>query len=80
MFRWEDCTEAHILLGLALSLMSTLCLWPGRSRGAVLMLLAFVTLVLSLLKVGRFMWNPVYFRTTAGRFMYRADRRSAYNV
>ncbi|RSH85754.1 hypothetical protein EHS25_003895 [Saitozyma podzolica] len=32
---------------------------------AMFMLLAFFALVLSLLKVGKFMWNPIYFRTTA---------------
>ncbi|WWC90338.1 uncharacterized protein L201_005271 [Kwoniella dendrophila CBS 6074] len=31
----------------------------------ILMLSAWITLILSLLKVGKFMWNPIYFRTTA---------------
>ncbi|WWC63698.1 uncharacterized protein I303_106303 [Kwoniella dejecticola CBS 10117] len=32
---------------------------------ALFMLLAWFALILSLLKVGKFMWNPVYFRTAA---------------
>ncbi|GFZ52155.1 hypothetical protein JCM24511_09928 [Saitozyma sp. JCM 24511] len=32
---------------------------------AMFMLLAFLALVLSLLKVGKFMWNPIYVRTAA---------------
>lgn len=29
------------------------------------MCFAIITLILSLLRVGKFMWNPIYFRTTA---------------
>ncbi|WRT68759.1 uncharacterized protein IL334_005739 [Kwoniella shivajii] len=121
MFRWRDCTEGHIILGLLLSLISWICLilttfstpyihaidflhipssaisygsfgycsptscigpQVGYARGgditgwltktlilfalaSTFMILAWITLVLSLLKVGKFMWNPVYFRTTA---------------
>ncbi|KAK8854479.1 hypothetical protein IAR55_003217 [Kwoniella newhampshirensis] len=134
MFRWHDCSEGHIILGLFFSLSSLVCLIlttfstpfirsfyflsvpPSTSNGgttrfgsfgwctlvdggadagctpehvgydwmeggevigwltrtmilfgiaALFMLLALITLVLSLLKVGKFMWNPVYFRTTA---------------
>lgn len=34
------------------------------------MLLSFIALLLSLLRVGKFMWNPVYFRTTAVSLMW----------
>ena len=44
---------------------------------AIFMLLSFVALLLSLLRVGKFMWNSVYFRTTAvspiGRFWLWLD-------
>ncbi|WVQ79568.1 hypothetical protein IAT38_001667 [Cryptococcus sp. DSM 104549] len=129
MFRWHDCLEGHILLGLVLTMISFICLIlttfsspfikpiyfleapsddnastpdtrfgtfgycsdPGGCTGtsvgyeweggeivewmtktgilfgfaALFVLLAFMTLILSLLRVGKFMWNPVYFRTTA---------------
>ncbi|WVF67706.1 hypothetical protein IAT40_002465 [Kwoniella sp. CBS 6097] len=128
MFRWNECTEAHIIIGMILTLVSLICLiltafstpfikgihflsvpapistkfgafgycpsgtggegdcvgpkvgylWDGDEMSdwavkgmilfgiaAIFMLLALVTLILSLLKVGKFMWNPVYFRTTA---------------
>lgn len=29
------------------------------------MFFAIITLILSLLRVGKFMWNPIYFRTSA---------------
>ncbi|WVW85212.1 hypothetical protein I302_107250 [Kwoniella bestiolae CBS 10118] len=128
MFRWRDCLEGHILIGLVLSLISWVMLtlvtfstpyiksiyfltsptpqlkfgafgycslldcvgpqlgyeqdggeiirWLTGSMilfglAALFMLLAWITLILSLLRVGKFMWNPVYFRTAAllGSFM-----------
>ncbi|WVQ95290.1 hypothetical protein IAU59_002385 [Kwoniella sp. CBS 9459] len=129
MFRWDDCSEGHIIIGMTLTLTSLICLilttfstpyirgihflsvpapisvrfgafgycpsgpsggdcvgpkvgyvWNGAGNemsgwaikglvlfgiAAIFMLLALLTLILSLLKVGKFMWNPVYFRTTA---------------
>ncbi|OCF57830.1 hypothetical protein L486_05295 [Kwoniella mangroviensis CBS 10435] len=133
MFRWRDCLEGHILIGLLASTISWVLLtlvtfstpyiksiyfltvltpelyfgtygycpsdtsgpedcvgpqlgyerpggeiteWLTRTMilfglAALFMLLAWITLILSLLRVGKFMWNPVYFRTTAllGSFM-----------
>nr|ODN94623.1 hypothetical protein L204_04758 [Cryptococcus depauperatus CBS 7855] len=131
MFRWDDCLEGHILLGLIFSTLSLVCFilttfstplikgiyflsvpistkssssavkfgsfgycnrdtcsstkvgytqpdgvgegneiwnWMIKTHvlygiASLLMLLAIVTLILSLLRVGKFMWNPVYFRT-----------------
>ncbi|EIW65637.1 hypothetical protein TREMEDRAFT_66360 [Tremella mesenterica DSM 1558] len=119
MFRWEDCVEGHIILGLTFSLISSILLtlvtfstpynksiyflrtpnpsihfgalgycpptsecikrvgystgsevteWLTRAQvlyavGAIFMLLALIALLLSLLRVGQFMWNPIYFRT-----------------
>ncbi|OCF35830.1 hypothetical protein I317_05104 [Kwoniella heveanensis CBS 569] len=130
MFRWNDCSEGHIIIGMILTLTSLICLilttfsvpfikgihflsvpapisvkfgafgycpsgsgigaggdcvgpkvgygWDGDELSgwavkamilfgiaAIFMLLALLTLILSLLKVGKFMWNPIYFRTTA---------------
>lgn len=38
------------------------------------MFFALITLVLSLLRVGKFSWNPKYFRTAGVRLSVRADR------
>ena len=132
MFRWEDCSEGHFLLGLGLSIISfaltlltalstplikgiyflradevkfgtfgycepngctprhvgydrgpevtewitrTHILFPigvlypslikPLTQAASFILLSFIALILSVLRVGKFMWNPVYFRSTA---------------
>ncbi|ORY32173.1 hypothetical protein BCR39DRAFT_493143 [Naematelia encephala] len=122
MFRYYDCLEAHILIGLISSSSATILLfltsfsapyinsiyflltpspdnlrlggfgycslkscttsmigydvgpemiqWLTRTHilfplAAIFMSIALIFLILSLLKTGRFMWNPIYFRTTA---------------
>ncbi|WWC71213.1 uncharacterized protein I206_105166 [Kwoniella pini CBS 10737] len=124
MFRWRDCSEGHVIIGLTLSTISWILLTlttfstpyiksifflsiPNSSThfgsfgycikqecfgpkigyeweedqgelikwliktlilfgiASLFMLLSWITLILGLLKVGEFIWNPIYFRTTA---------------
>jgi len=66
----EWLTKTQVLFGIGELVGGQQPLSPLRLiSAAIFMLLSFIALLLSLLRVGKFMWNPVYFRTTAVSLM-----------